>query len=886
MTISANSTRRVASLRLRLLRASVLAPLLASFAVVAGPAPLSVSAASAFTVATSTSSQALQRPAQDKVAYLHDGSLLIAYYDPTTPGGVHVKHVTNPSTTPVSTEVSFIGGGDAATIYTLQAAGSTEIWIEVGNELSGGTKREQIQYGTYNGTTFTWSAINQIPGGLTNGRQDPSVTWTGKWLIATWWDDTMGGNSDVAFMNWTTDKTGGSGWSVPAKAGTTAAATLAATSTIAYTVSSGAAPAVNDFFEFGDVVGVAEWRQITAVAGSAPTYTLTVNLPFANAHAMGENDRIGALVLAPMGSTIMQISVRHSTKLGATIAVYGARSRLWTRTLLDGAANPSLSNWKGESAVDTFDDSESGFGGPQIAIDETTGKIHVFRAVTNVGGPSWTGVTYWLGTPDAAPMVSGTVTWNSRLVIDPTANATDPPDIAGAVDSTGTVYVFWTTSVTNGSIKYTTLVSPYTSFAPPITVLTPAGSQPRYPHVPAQAPLTYGYVPLVYQTGTGSPFNIVLDTRYPPHPYVPVTPVRLLDTRTTGGPLGPAGTRNLTVAGGTTSVPLTATGVVLNVTVTNTTASSFLTVYPAGSSLPLASNLNWTAGKTVPNLVEVPVGAGGAITFYNAVGSTDVVVDLQGYFVSIASSTAGGEVALTPARITDTRLGSGQPNAGSTLGAGATLDVKVTGAGGVPATGVSGAILNVTATNTTASSFLTVWPKGAARPTASNLNWVAGQTVPNRVFVPVDPATGKISVYNAVGSVDIVVDVSGYFTDATAIGNSFTPQSPVRIADTRSNSTTLGPGGQITIQVTGVAGVPANAKAVILNVTVTNTTAPSFLTVYPSTATRPLSSDLNWVAGQTVPNLTVATLGTTGAITIYNAAGSTDVVVDLFGYFT
>jgi hypothetical protein len=1027
MTISSTRTRLVAPLRIRLLRAGVLAPLLASFAVVAGPGALPVAAANAVTVATSTSSQALQRPAQDKVAYLHDGSLLIAYYEPTSPGGVHVKQVKNPSTTPVATEVTFIGQGDAATIYTQQNATTTDIWIQVGNELFGGTRREQVQYGSYDGTTFTWSSVNLIPGGFTNGRQDPSVTWTGKWLIATWWDDTVGGNSDTIFMNWTADKTGASGWTMGktgttasllasrngSQAATTAAATrtgttaaaIATATTIDYTVGTGGAPIVGDVFEFG-AGATADVRAVTMVTGAGP-YTLTVaaltnahaaadpahtvtqvtytaragNAPVAgdiytfgaglataegrtldlvagagpytltvpaltNAHASGEIDTVttwtiqytavsggapavgdlyqissgtnaeyrtltavsgsnisfaglvnmhnsgetltqqAVIIFTPVGSAIAQVSIRHSAKLQATIAVYGARSRLWTRTLLDSATNPNLGNWSAETAIDTFDDSEWGFGGPQIAIDETSGKIHVFRAVTTNGGPAWTGITYWLGTPAAVPMTSGSVTWGSRVVIDSTAGPNDPPDIAGAVDSTGTVYVFWTTSVTNGSIKYTTLVSPYTTFAPPLTVQTPAGSQPRYPHVPAQAPLTYGYVPLVYQTGTSSPFNIVLDTRYPPHPYVPVTPTRLLDTRTTGGPLAAGVTRNLTVAGGTLPVPLNATGVVVNVTVTNTSANSFLTVFPAGSSLPLASNLNWTPGKTIANLVEVPVGAGGAISMYNLAGSTDVVVDLEGYFVTGTTSTAGGEVALTPARITDTRAGSGYANAGSTLAAGATLDVQVRGVGGVPATGVSGAILNVTATNTTAASFLTVWPKNATRNTVSNLNWVAGQTVPNRVFVPIDMTTGMISIYNPSGSVDVIVDVGGYFTDATAAGNAFTPQSPTRIADTRTNATTLGPGGMLTLQITGVAGVPANAKAVILNVTVTNTTAPSFLTVYPSTATRPNASDLNWVTSQTVPNMVVATVGTTGAITFYNPTGSTDVIVDLFGYFT
>src|SRR6266550_1489848 len=365
--------------------------------------------------------------------------------------------------------------------------------------------------------------------------------------------------------------------------------------------------------------------------------------------------------------------------------------------------------------------------------------------------------------------------------------------------------------------------------------------------------------------------------------YTPVTPLRMMDTRSSTK-LGPGGTRDLLVAG-VSPVPGGATAVVLNVTVTNTTAPSFLTVYPTGATRPLASNLNWTAGKTIPNLVEVPIGSGGKVTFYNAAGSTDVIADLEGYFAA-PSGTTGEQVALTPARITDTRNGSGKPNSGSHLGAGATLNIQVSGQGGVPALpGVLGAILNVTVTNTTAPSFLTVWPQGATRPLASNLNWTKGLTIPNRVFVPINQINGKISVYNSAGSTDVIVDVSGYFTDASASGALFTPQNPTRLADTRVTHTTLHAGTTMTLQVGGVAGVPSDASAVILNVTATNTTAASFLTVYPSTASRPLASDLNWTAGVTIPNLTVATLGSTGAINIYNPSGSVDVVVDLFGYF-
>jgi hypothetical protein len=88
------------------------------------------------------------------------------------------------------------------------------------------------------------------------------------------------------------------------------------------------------------------------------------------------------------------------------------------------------------------------------------------------------------------------------------------------------------------------------------------------------------------------------------------------------------------------------------------------------------------------------------------------------------------------------------------------------------------------------------------------------------------------------------------------------------------------------VPVAGIGGVPATASAVVANVTVTGTTAGSYLTVYPATSARPLASDLNWTPGKTVPNLVVAELGTNGALGIYNAQGSTDVIIDVAGWFT
>ncbi len=380
-------------------------------------------------LATSSSALSLQHPAQDKVAYLHDGSLLVAYFD----GGKGiVKQVKNPTTTPSAFQVQTISG-DEVTLFASSGANSTDIWIQAGAELVGSAPLEQIQHGIYNGTSFSWDPVTQIPGAVSPGRQDPSVTWTGKWLISTWWDDTSGSNSDNVFMNWTTDRTGKTGW-------------LAT-----------------------------------------------------------------AIRMTTTNTNITQPNIRHSAKLAATVLTYGTHYRDWYRVLLDGRTDPSLTNWTAQALIDPgYDDSEADFGGPQVAIDENSGKVHVVRAVVNAGGPTWHGVTYWRGTPDATPMVTGHITWNPRLLID-SINSPNPEDIAGAVDSVGKVYVFWVTSATSGALKYATLVSPYTS-ASAVTTMTTNGTQPRYPHVPAQAPLSRGYVPLVYQTGSGSPYSIVLDT--------------------------------------------------------------------------------------------------------------------------------------------------------------------------------------------------------------------------------------------------------------------------------------------------------------------------------------------------------------------------------------
>ncbi|MFE7870160.1 fibronectin type III domain-containing protein [Micromonospora humida] len=375
---------------------------------------------------------------------------------------------------------------------------------------------------------------------------------------------------------------------------------------------------------------------------------------------------------------------------------------------------------------------------------------------------------------------------------------------------------------------------------------------------------------------------------------VAVPPARLLDTRAgLGAPAGATRQVTLTVAG-RGGVPATAVAAVaLNVTVTAPAGGGFVTAYPGGTARPTASNVNYARGQTVANLVVVPVGADGTVVLYSS-APTHLVADVAGWFstAGTASPAAGLFHGLTPARLVDTRSGLG----GTTPGPDGQLDVQVTGAGGVPASGVSAVVLNTTVAGADTAGFVTAYPAGQPRPTASTLNFVARQVLANRVIVPVG-ADGRVSFYNRAGSTPLVVDVTGWFSDGSdqSVGGAYLASvPPTRIVDTRSGlGAAKGPvagGASLPVAVAGRAGLPAATAALpptglVANVTAVQPTSAGFLTVYPSVTARPTASDLNFTPGAVVPNLSVAPLGVDGGALVHNSAGATHVVVDVVGYF-
>ncbi|HEX6548396.1 MAG TPA: L,D-transpeptidase family protein [Candidatus Dormibacteraeota bacterium] len=371
--------------------------------------------------------------------------------------------------------------------------------------------------------------------------------------------------------------------------------------------------------------------------------------------------------------------------------------------------------------------------------------------------------------------------------------------------------------------------------------------------------------------------------RYQPLP----TPVRLLDTRTgTGGygRLAPGQQIDVVVAGAAGVPPAGTVAAVLSVTATDTSDQGFLSVWPAGEARPTASNLNWGPGSTVANLVQVGIGASGEVSFYNNNSSTQVIVDVEGYYTS-APGASGRFRPLMPARILDTRSGLG--GYGGPLGSGSTIRVAVAGAGDVPAS-ASAAVINLTVTNPTTTSYLAVFPYAAGNSGVSNLNFRAGETRAVRALVGLD-SSGSIGIYNSNGNAQVLVDVAGYFTndaDPAAAGGLFVAIQPVRVLDTRSGVGHAGAvGGAQRLDVAlGGAGTPADASAAVLNLTATDASAPSFVVTYPSGNARVLASDVNFAPGFPTPNLAITPLGG-GAFTLYNSQGATNVLADLVGYY-
>jgi alpha-tubulin suppressor-like RCC1 family protein len=248
---------------------------------------------------------------------------------------------------------------------------------------------------------------------------------------------------------------------------------------------------------------------------------------------------------------------------------------------------------------------------------------------------------------------------------------------------------------------------------------------------------------------------------------VPVAQTRLLDTRTVRA-VAPLETVTVPVAGAATGhVPDDAAMVWVNLTAVSPTVAGDLQAYPAGDPIPGTSTLNFAKGQTVANAALVPVGDDGAITVRNeSRGSTQILVDVVGYVQGdvnpFGAVAAGDTLALDPFRVLDTRTGVGAPRGAVAPGATVGVTVAADQVAELAPPGVAAVIANVTVTSPTQFGNLTAFASGRTRPSASTLNFVAGQTVANGAVIPVG-ADGRINIWNSSrGSAQVIVDITGW----------------------------------------------------------------------------------------------------------------------------
>lgn len=362
----------------------------------------------------------------------------------------------------------------------------------------------------------------------------------------------------------------------------------------------------------------------------------------------------------------------------------------------------------------------------------------------------------------------------------------------------------------------------------------------------------------------------------------PLAPVRALDTRDGTGlggvphRLADGETITFPVLG-TAGVPVSGvTSVVVNLTATDPSRAGWLALHPAGALWNGSSSVNFPAGGTAPNMAIVAVGDGGRIALRNCCGTVDAVVDVVGWFGGAGSGAALGFRAMPPLRAIDTRT------TGAPLGPDETLRLPI--AGTVVPASARAVTVNLTATGGTAPTFVTAYPGDDAMPLASSLNVAAGETRPNLVTVKLG-ADGTIALTNHAGSVHLIVDVVGYYDASHSPGGRVVSGNPMRLFDTRETNRPLGPGGRGYLDFSDSLGC-VHVEAVVLNVTATEPTAASYLTVYPDSGNVPLASTLNVVAGQTVANLVMVQVPDTGLVWFYNNNGRVHLVADLVGVVT
>jgi protein involved in polysaccharide export with SLBB domain len=363
--------------------------------------------------------------------------------------------------------------------------------------------------------------------------------------------------------------------------------------------------------------------------------------------------------------------------------------------------------------------------------------------------------------------------------------------------------------------------------------------------------------------------------------FVPVDPIRLYDTRADGNlPVGPGQQLNLSIAE-LGRLPESGVGAVaLNISASCASAGTALKAWAAGTRKPSAAALNVPAGSGASALAVTAVGPGGTVSLFNRYGTTELEVHVVGYYPA-----AGGQVfrPVKTLRVYDSRRDTTGP-----LTPGTARTVTLPTLSGVPATAMSGALVNVTAVSARGAGALTVQSPGSARD-ASTLRFAPGSPVKNLAVARLE--NGAFTVTGRDATSHVVIDVVGWWAPPeVAGGRLYQPRSATKVLDTKKGVGVrrgrVGTGDVVEVRVAGRGKpVPGSARAVVMNLTAKGATRPTFVTAWPKGSKRPAFPDLSVPAWRPTANLVVVRVGAKNRVRITSGAGSANLVGEVVGYY-
>ncbi len=366
--------------------------------------------------------------------------------------------------------------------------------------------------------------------------------------------------------------------------------------------------------------------------------------------------------------------------------------------------------------------------------------------------------------------------------------------------------------------------------------------------------------------------------------FVPVTPCRVADTRNPGGPFGgpgmeAGGTRAFAISNSGCGIPVTAAAYSMNLTVIPDGQLTYLTLWQAGQPQPATSTLN-SDGRIKAGSAIVPAGVNGAVNVY-VTDPTQLIIDVNGYFVPAGSAPGLAFYPVTPCRAVDTRQGN-DALSGPFLSGGTSRDFPILASScGIPSNAQAYSV-TLTAVPHSALAYLTTWATGQAQPFVSTLNALGGIVTANAAIVQAGYG-GSISVA-ATDDTDLMIDIDGYFAAPSAGGLSFYTVMPCRALDTRNPPGSQPFSGAIAVNVLGSGcGASADAQAYVLNATAVPPGALTYLTWWPDGQPQPFVSTLNAPDGAIASDMTITS--TMNGFIDFFASDPTHLVLDLSGYF-